>query len=592
MLTEPIILFILLFITLVMFMWEKWRYDVVALALLIAVSLLGFTTFEEAFSGFGHPAVIIVAGVLVVSHGLLSSGVIDGISRRFSLSKRRPLIQILILSASVAFASAFVSNIGALALFVPIAIRTAKKSGVSPSLFLMPLAFSSHLGGYVTLIGAAPNIIVSGFRADAGLGEYNIFDFATVGLPLAVVGVLFLSLIGWRLLPKRSAGNLASEILEQEDYVTELTVPEDSALIGKNFGDLRDMAGEDFAILALVRNGRRTHEPSRYDHIHQGDTLIVQAESEALKSLTESTGLEFVGNKSLNEGLEEGDDIGVSEVVVTPNALIVGKSVEEIGLRQWYNVNLLAISRHGERLRDRLAQVQILPSDVLILQGAEDQVARVCKYQGCLPLAERELRLGQPKKIALAVSIFLGAVIIAALGVLPAHFSFLIAAVAMVVTGVIPIKELYESIDWSVVVLLGAMVQIGFIFRDTEAAQILANFFLLVAEYTSPVVLLAIVLITTTLISDLINSTTVTVLMAPIAILIAQGIGAHIDPFLIAVAIGASSSYLTPVGHQSNVLVMGPGGYKFSDYWRIGLPLEILITIVSVPLILHMWPLF
>ena len=586
---QQIIVFTVLAAALALFIRGRWRYDVVALMALLAVTVTGIIPGEQAFAGFGHPAVITVAAVLVVSRGLRNSGVVNLLAKPLLRVGERPFLQIAALTSLVAALSAFMNNVGALALLMPVAIRMARKNGRSPSLLLMPLAFGSLLGGLITLIGTPPNIIIATFRAETGAEPFRMFDFTPVGLGVAIAGLLFISIIGWRLVPQRKGAASREELFEIGDYVTEVIVPADSKLVGKRLRDLGNVSEAEVVVIALLRGKRRLNNPSSFEVMRADDVLVVEANSEDLRELVDAAGLTLSGSRKLGEdALESGS---LMEAVIMADSLIVGQTARSLNLRWRYGVNLIGVARMGSRIRRRLRDIRFQVGDILLLQGPEEGFSATLSTLGCLPLAGRGLSLGQPRRIGLGLGIFGTALLLAAVGLLPIQVTFVGAAVALVLARIISLREAYESIDWSIIVLLGAMIPVGQALEASGGADLIAAGTLAVSGQMPAVVSLIIILIATMFLSDLVNNAAAAVLMAPIAISVAAGLGASVDPFLMAVAIGASCAFLTPIGHQSNTLVMGPGGYQFGDYWRMGLLLEVIIVLVSVPLIITFWPL-
>jgi len=588
---ELAIVFATLGLVLVLFVWGRWRYDLVALFALLVVTITGLVPAGEAFLGFGHPAVITVAAVLVVSRALFNSGMVDYIVRLMGQAGDNPLTQLAVLVIAVTVCSGFMNNIGALALFMPVAIRMARKGGVSPSLYLMPLAFGSLLGGLITQVGTPPNIIISVFRAEtAAAAPFRMFDFAPVGAGIALAGVLFILLVGWRLLPKRKGQLSREEQFEIDDYITEIKVPKKSTMTGKRIRDLEEATDGDIAVVGHSRDGQKFPAPSRHRTFQEDDTLIVRADAEDLKELLDTTGLELAGSEKISEEEISSDDIIIMEATITRDSVMEGRTARSLNLRSRYGVNLLGLSRQGGRLRSSPDNIKFRVGDVLLLQGPEESLQEVLPTLGLLPLVERGLRVGQPPRVFLGVAIFGTALALAATGVLSIQIAFTAAALVMVLAGFISLREIYDSIDWPVIVLLGAMIPVSGALETTGGAKLIADGILNIAGGAAPWITLTVILVGTMFLSDLVNNAAAAVLMAPIAISIAAGMGASADPFLMSVAVGASCAFLTPIGHQSNTLVMGPGGYKFSDYWRMGLPLEIIIVLVGIPLIMYFWP--
>jgi len=584
--------FIILLASLVLFIWGRWRYDIVAVAALVLVFIAGLIPAEQVFLGFGHPAVITVAAVLVLSRGLLNAGVVDTLSRHLARVGSRPIAQVGTLTGIVILCSGFMNNVGALALLMPVAIWMSRQSGRPPSLLLMPLAFGSLLGGLVTLIGTPPNIIIALYRAETGIPAFGMFDFVPVGAGAAVVGLLFIALLGWRLTPQREGQSVPEELFEIEGYISEVIVPEEAKIVGRTIFHLTSaMEKENEAtVVGLIRGERHIPAPSWYEVIQAGDILMVEASPEDLKALIDDEGLSLAECKGDCKMALGSDDIRLMEAIITPDSPLPGKTATSLHLRRNFGVNLLAIARRGRRLERRLGRTEFFIGDILLLQGSDESLQGVLKTFKCLPLAERGLRIGQPRKVLLALSIFVSAMALTSLNILPVQIAFTVAAVLMVLVDLVPLGDIYTSIDWPVIVLLGAMFPLGHALEITGGAKLIAEKLLLLSAHLSPMGTLAVIMVGTMLLSNVVNNAVAAVLMAPIAIILADGMAVSVDPLLMTVAVGASCPFLTPVGHQSNALVMAPGGYRFGDYWRLGLPLSVLVTVVAVPLILYFWP--
>jgi di/tricarboxylate transporter len=587
---DQIIVFITLGVTLVLFIWGKWRYDIVSVLALLFLVLWGAIPSEEAFSGFAHPAVITVAAVLLISRSLQASGLVDVMARLMSKAGKNLYVQITVLCLVTAVASAFMNNIGALAILMPVAIHVAKENGHPPSYILMPIAFSSLLGGMVTLIGTPPNIIIATFRADYSKQAFSMFDFAPVGLTLTIVGIIFITLLGWRLLPKRTGQGSDSDLFEIDSYITEIRIIKDSKLTGMPYGEIIKISEAEVMPLGLVRRGKRIHIPSSSELLKTNDILILEADTENLDKFISKTEVKLAGDKKFRKDAEGSEDIAIREAVVMPDSPLVGRTAESLNLRSRYGINLLAVARSDQKIRQRMDQIRFSKGDVLLLQGRSIHIDDMITTMQCLPLVERDLSIGKPQQIILALAIFLGAISTVIFGLLPVQIAFAVGALAMILFGVLPVRDLYTHIDWPVIVLLGAMIPVGVAFETSGGAKLIAGQILNLGNTYPTWVLVGLVMVITMFLSDLINNAATVVLMAPIGITIANGLGISADPMLMAIAVGASCAFLTPIGHQSNTLVMGPGGYKFSDYWRMGLPLEIIILVVGIPLILVFWP--
>lgn len=580
--------------TLALFIWNRWRYDIVAVMALLAVAVAGLVPPAEVFAGFGHPAVITVAAVLVLSRGLLNAGVVDSLARVLGRVGDNKTLQVAALTGIVAICSAFMNNVGALALLMPVAIGIARRKGTSPSLLLMPLAFGSLLGGMTTLIGTPPNIIIATFRAETGAPPFRMFDFSPVGAGVMLAGVFFISLLGWRLMPHRPRGATAGEHFDISDYIAEVRIRDESRFVNQPLGDLlAAVAGEaDVLVLSILREGQRESMPPMYTTLHAGDMLLVEADSESLRTFIDLADAELVeaARQDDEKGEQDAEALNLREVIITAESPLVGRTVTALDLRRRYGINVVAVARQGGHLRETVKGTRFAVGDVLLVQGTERAVGAACGELGCLPLADRGLRLGQPRRVLLALGIFAAALAVAALNLLPAPTALVVGALVMALTGLIAPAEAYRSIDLSIIVLLAAMIPVGATLETTGAAHLIADGLAGLGGSHSPTVMLAVVLVGTMVLSDLVNNAAAAILVAPIAIDLAASIGASPDPFLMAVAVGASCAFNTPIGHQSNTLVMAPGGYRFGDYWRLGLPLSIVVAATAVPLILRFWP--
>jgi di/tricarboxylate transporter len=571
-----------------LFLWGRWRYDVVAVAALMAAVLLGLVEPGDAFAGFGHPAVITVAAVLIISRALSVSGLIDAVAAWLARAAQTDFGRLGVLSGLAMALSAFMNNVGALALLLPLAIRSAER----PSAILMPLSFASILGGLVTLIGTPPNIIVATFRAQSGDAPFALFDFAPVGLPVALAGLAFLFLIGWRLLPTGRAGRRsADDIFEVGDYITEVRLTNDSRFVGRFANELEELFEDHGVIIGIVRGEHRRLARVRTETLQAGDILLLRADPTQLDKLAAEAGFELVASEELSEEKLRSDEVGLVEAVVPPGAPVEGRTLRSLRLRRQYGVAVVAMARAGAPVSQRLASVHLRAGDVLLLQGEADSLPDTIASLGLFPLAGRGLSIGRTGRAWQPLAIFAAAVAATAFGLVPVHISFAIAIVALIGFGRITPREAYEAVDWPVIVLLGAMIPIGGALATTGGTALIAGAIVGLAGNVPVWLVLAVLLAVTMTLSDVMNNAATAIVMAPIGVAIAQGLGVSADPFLMAVALGASCAFLTPIGHQNNVLVMGPGGYRFGDYWRVGLPLEVLIVALAVPLILTFWPL-
>ncbi len=584
---DQLLIFLILAAAMAMFLWGKLRYDMVALLALVIGIVAGVVPTESAFSGFGNPAVITVAAVLVISRALQMSGLIDRVAAIITARARTESAQIGALSALAATLSAFMNNIGALALVMPLAMRVAKR----PSRLLMPLSFSSILGGLITLIGTPPNIIIGSFRATVSGEPFRMFDFAMVGLPVAIVGVLFITLVGWRLMPQDRAGRKSAEdLFEIRDYIAEARVAAGSKLIGVPMVALEQMADGELIVVGLIRDEQREVADLRRVSLREGDIVLIRADAMILERLHTEAGLETMADPDLSEAMLRSDKVGLIEAVLPPGARIEGLTPNDLRLRRRYGTALLALARQGGAIVHRIGTTHLRAGDVLLLQGPIEDLPEVVNRLGCLPLAGRGLGARRPGRVAVPLAVFGLSVIVTALGLLPAHVAFVAAVVALILLNRIGPSQAYDSIDLPVIVMLGAMIPLGRALQDTGATELIADIIVGMASQVPPIMVLALLLVVTMALTDIINNAATAIVMAPIGASIATRLGASVDPFLMAVAIGASCAFLTPIGHQNNVVVMGPGGYRFGDYWRMGLPLDALIVVTAVPMIALVWP--
>jgi di/tricarboxylate transporter len=574
-----------------LFVWDRIRYDLVALLGLLAAMASGIVPPEGAFAGFGDQVVIIVASVLVLGAAVGKSGVIGRAIRRLEPSMRTTGTRVAALTTGVTALSALMKNIGALAIFLPIAVQVARRGGTPPSALLMPMAFGSLVGGLVTLVGTSPNILVSRVRAELTGEPFGMFDFAPVGLGVAAAALVFLA-FGWRLLPAgRRAQAAPSAAFEVEPYLSEAWLPEGSPLVGKTVADLEARGAGEVTVAAIVREGGRRYVPAGHWTLFAGDLLMLRSDPHALHRLVAEARLRLGGaDKSQGKRMPAGD-VGVVEAVVMPSSALVGCSPEELQLREAHGVNLLAIARRGQGIATRLHHVRFQAGDVLVLQGNAGAMPDALKGLGCLPLVDRATGLGQPRQEYLPLMLVGLAMAAVALGLVPVAAAFFGAAVFAVLLGVLTLREAYEAIDLPILVLLACLIPISDAVGRTGGAELIAGGLAAVAGALPRFGAVALVLVAAMALTPFLNNAATALIMAPIAAGLAAKLGLNPDPFLMAVAIGAACDFLTPIGHQCNTLVMGPGGYRFGDYWRLGLPLSAIVVAVATALIPLFWSL-
>ena len=590
--TDQLFISAILFIALILFAWGRWRYDLVAMFSLLASVLIGVVPEDEAFHGFGHPAVVTVAAVLIISQGLQNAGVVGLISeqiKRFSLG---PISLLAALTLVVTILSAFMNNVGALALMLPITMVAAKEYNIPPARLLMPLAFGSILGGLTTLIGTPPNIIISAYRAEVTGKAYSMFDFAPVGIPVAIVGVIFIVIIGWRLIPQqRMLKNASLNLFEINNYLTEIQVMEGCACIGKRLYELPILKSDNIELVGIAKPRGYARNVSNTYIVREFDIFIIRADPTEIKPLLDNHHFELLNTAThIYEEPDKHSTI-LMEGVVAQDSPLVNRDIRYLRRLSGRSVALVGLARKGTKVVRRLRRQSFNTGDVLLLQGHEETIDEQFTQLGLLPLAQRPLDLDRSRKVGIALSVFITAIILAMTNLVSLPISFILAVMVYVLFGIIRVREIYEQIDWAVIILLAAMIPVGHALETTKTTVWLANSMLGFMGTDSPVSVLTLILIITMLLSSVVNNAATALVMAPIGVAAAETMGVNIDAFLMVIAVGASCAFLTPVGHQSNTLVMGPGGYQFGDYWRMGLPLEILIICITIPLVLWIWPL-
>ena len=572
--------------TMILFVWGRLRYDLVAIVALLASLAAGTVPASKAFTGFSDDIVIIVASALVLSAAIGRSGIIESALRFVSAHVQRVQWQLTVLVGSVTLLSALVKNIGALAMLMPAALKMAKRSETSASVFLMPMSFGSLLGGLITLIGTSPNIIVSRVREQMTGEPFRMFDYAPVGLGLALVGLVFLH-FGHRLLPRdRRAAATMDEALDISDYTTEAVVKESSPAVGQSPAEFTAALQEEVEITAILRGEKRSKVSAGQAKLEAGDTLLLKGDPEQLERAIVMAGLELDGQDRAAVTENRPGDIGVIEAVVTANSPLVGRAAGAMALHERHGVNLLAISRSGQRLTQGLRNTKLRAGDVIVLQGLLDILPERLGELGCLPLAERTIHLGSARRGLIPVAILAGAMAMAAFGLVTAPVAFFAAATLVILSGSLPIRAAYEQVEWPILVMLGALIPVSGALQDTGGTQLISNWLSSVAAGVPPWAAVGLILVAAMAATPFLNNAATVMVMAPIAANFATDLQMRPDAFLMAVAVGAGCDFLTPIGHQCNTLVMGPGGYRFGDYARLGAPLSVLVVLIGVPLIL------
>ena len=589
--SDQSIVFLLISTALILFIWGRIRYDLVAFIALISGAVVGVIPTQNVFSGFGHPAVVIIALVLIISRGLVRSGAVELITSSLSNFTSGVKTHIALMGGISAALSSIVNNVAALAILMPADTQLNKKAKRKPSTTLMALAFTSILGGMVTMIGTASNVVIATYRADALGAPYSMFDFTAVGLVVATTGVIFIALFGWRLMPRSNDPTSDETDDEIREYVSNVLVTEDSPIIGNYLSSLDEICeGVDVAILGLIRDNERLEGEGfiRNFIIHKSDLLILEGSVQGIDEFMKQTKTHYISDA---ESDFEFKHTSLMEVVVPPFSRSIGRNATQLSLLKLRQVSLLGISRAGKSIIHQVRNTIIQPGDVLLLHGDSAHLENAVKWMECLALEKRDLQIPQRKKASLAITSFLIAIITASLGYVDLPVALSLVVIFYIAANVIPKIDVYRSINWSVIVLLGAMIPIGEALQSSGGAETLSNALIYLSYGASPVTILSLMLIITMLLSAVLNNVATVLVAAPISVEIAKTLGVNPDTFLMAVAIGASCAFLTPIGHQNNTLVMGPGGYRFGDYWKLGLPLEIVIILVSIPALLYFWPL-
>jgi di/tricarboxylate transporter len=601
-------LVVVLAATLALFISERVRYDLVALAALLVSVLLGLIEPGVAFAGFANDAVITVAAVLVMSQALARSGAVDAVAAPLLKMATRPVALLAGLCVIGALLSSFMNNVGALALLMPIALAGARKGGYSPALLLMPLSFATLLGGTTTLIGTPPNLLMADLAERLRGEAFTMFEFAPVGAAITVAGIAFMVAIGWRFLPRRREGTKsATELFDVGHYVTEAKLPAKSNLIGKTIREFEDASGDGAIVLALVHGDTRLR-PSSYYALQEGDVLLLQAETEVLQEYVKAAHVDLVAaapnappdlpsaeaavptvENAEPSAAARRQTLDTAEAVVTPTSWVQGSTARTLRLRARYDANLLALSRRGRPVMTRLRDVPLAAGDVLLLEGPASDLPDIITKLGCLPLADRKLDLS-PRRVFLPFAIFVGAIALVILGVTSAPIAFVLGAAAMVAAGFLPAREVYSTVEWPVIVLLAALIPVAGALETTGTATLAADALARAAGNLPLHAILGLLLVATMAITPILNNAATVLLMGPIAHGVAQNVGVDSAAFLMAVAIGASCDFLTPFGHQNNTLILGPGGYRFADFWKVGLPIDAIILAVAVPLLPIVFP--
>jgi di/tricarboxylate transporter len=572
------------------FIWGRFRYDLVAALALLAGLASGIVPLEEAFSGFSDDIVIIVGSALVVSAGVARSGIAEAVIQRYAPDLVSVRGQLLLLVTTVTVLSAFVKNIGALAIMIPIAFQFARRSSVSPSIFLMPMAFGALLGGLMTQIGTSPNVIVSRMRDEMVGTPFTMFDFTPVGAGLAVMGILFLTGFYWLLPARQKAQASLEEAINIKNYMAEAHVTAESTVLGKTVSELLKPAHGEAKVTSILRTRGLRVPPLPDAVLREGDILLLEGDHEALNKVVARGRLRLSEDRPVVRA-KEGEEVETIEAVIGESSVLVGLSARRMALYHRFNVNLLALSRQGQRITERLAEVTFQPGDVVLLQGPQQAMPETLRELGLLPLAARPIKFGNAERSLVPLAILAAAMGVTASGLVPVQIAFFAAAVLTIMLRVLPPREVYRAVDGPILVMLAALIPVADSLRRTGVTDLAAGYLAELAMALPGWGALTLIMVAAMAVTPFLNNAATVLVMAPIAAGFATSLGFQPEAFLMAVAIGAGCDFLTPIGHQCNMLVMGPGGYRFMDYPRLGLPLSILVVVTGVPLLMLVWPL-
>ena len=581
--TDQMLTFGLLGLTIAAFAWGRLPYDLIALASLGIGLIVGIVPANHAFEGFSDEVVIIIGAALVVSAAIARSGIVEAAMRPIMPKLKTSAMQVPVLSAACMGLSMVTKNVGALAVFMPVALQLCRRNKTPASSLLMPMAFSAMLGGVVTMVGTAPNILIAKVRADTVGTPFGLFSFTPVGLSVALAGLVFVT-FAWKLLPRgRRAASGLDAAFTLEDYTAEANVPADSAIVGRTVADLEAMAEGDVQVAMVIRERFRRFPPRADSLVREDDLLLLRGEPSDLDRLVGRARLHLAGAASGEAQIVEG--------VVTADSTLVGRTLAQAQLEQRHDIGVMAVSRSGKRIGQRLATVRLRAGDVIVLRSASPQMADTLGELRILPLAHRSISLGRNERSIRPILVLAIAMGLVAVHLLTVGVAFFLAAVVLLLMRTMTMHEAYETVEWHVLILLGALIPVTHALKDTGGTALLANLVLEVVQGLPGPAALGFILVSTMLITPFLHNAPTVLIMGPLAASVAVKLGYNIDPFLMAVALGAGCDFLSPLGHQCNTLVMGPGGYRFTDYPRLGAPLSLIVVAVGLPMILLVWPL-
>jgi len=581
----------------ILFVMELFPLDVTALSILAVVLVLGYISPEEAISGFANPAVITIALLFVLSHALQKSGILEYMVIRLNkLTERSRFLGLFVFLISVALASAFVNNTAIVAIFIPLTIRLAQKYNLSPSKLLMPLSYIAIIGGTLTLVGTSTNLLVNSIYVNSisSSPPLGMFEFAKFGLVMLVIGMAYLLIAVPFLIPSRTVTSSLTKSYHMGGYLTELKVSAESPLVGRTCKERAVNKNYDITVLDILRDGKLISKNIRDTFIHPEDILFVRGSLENFLRMKEVEKVTMLTDEKLTQDELIHDDNTLVECLITNQTDLVGKSLMEINFRRRFGSFILAIRREGEILRKKIAHVVLQAFDTLLIYGPIEKIKELSDSGDFIVLGEIEATLQKHKYWWVSVAVILGTVILAALGIVPILKGALIGAIFLLVIRVITANEAYQSINWQVIVLIAALIPLGIVIQKSGTAFWIGTVLNDIANAFNPLVrptiMLSLVYLVTIILTEMTSNAATAIIMTPIAISAAQQMGLDPRTFVFAVCFAASASFITPIGYQTNLMVYGPGGYKFTDYVRVGLPLAIVLWCMATWLIPILWP--
>ena len=580
----------------ILFVKEIFPLDVTALLVLAIFLVFGHLTIEDAISGFSNQAVITIAVLFVLSHALQKTGILEyGVVRLNKLTERSKLLGLTVFLLSVAFASAFVNNTAIVAIFIPITIRLAKKYNLSPSKLLIPLSYIAIMGGTLTLVGTSTNLLVNSIYVNTTMAEpLGMFEFSRYGIFILLIGLLYIIFAVPLILPSRTVTSSLTQSYHMGGYLTELYVSEESPLVGRTFMERDINKNYDITVLDIIREGQVISTNIRNTIIHPGDVLFVRGSLENFLRMKEVEKVTMLTDEKLTQAELIHDDNTLVECLLTQQSELVGKSLMEINFRRRFGSFIFAVRREGEILRRKIAHIILRSFDTLLVYGPREKIKELSDSGNFIVLGEIDATLQKNRFWWVSLAVIVSAVTLAALGMVPILKGALVGMILLMILRVISTNEAYQSINWQVIILIAALIPIGIVIQNSGTASWLAsamnNAVNMFEPALQPVVLVSLIYLVTMILTEMASNAATAIIMTPIALSAAAQMGLDPKPFIFSVCFAASASFITPIGYQTNLMVYGPGGYKFSDYVKVGLPLAITLWVMATYLIPIMWP--